>query len=55
MRYETLTLVSTSIMPNNAGTITLNLKDHVKLPLLPGHYRIWIGTYEEVSAEFDVK
>lgn len=55
VRYDRLTLESTNIMPNNAGTIMLDLKDHIKLPLLPGHYRIWIGTREQVSAEFDIK
>ena len=55
VRYEEISLSNSYLVLKNAGTITLNLKDHVKLPLLPGHYRIWIGTYEQVSAEFDVK
>lgn len=46
---------SAAILPRSLGCISVNLKDHVKLPLLSGHYRIWIGTYEQVSAEFDIK
>ena len=40
------------------GTIAIlcNLKDNVKQPLLPGHYRLWVGGDDgRVSAEFDVK
>ena len=53
--YDRLTLEVNNMLPNTSGTIMLDLKNHVKLPLLPGHYRIWIGTREQVSAEFDVK
>ena len=36
--------------------IPCDLKDHVKQPLLPGHYRLWVGGEgNRVSAEFDIK
>lgn len=36
--------------------ILCNLKDNVKQPLLPGHYRVWVGGgRERVPAEFTVK
>lgn len=40
------------VQPRSESSVPVFLKKHVKLPLLPGHYRIWI---EQVSAEFDVK
>lgn len=46
---------SAAVLPRSPGRISVNLKDHIKLPLLPGHYRVWVGDYEKVSAEFDVK
>lgn len=49
--------VSYAVLPRSAGAISVLLKDHVKLPLLPGQYRMWIGSMddEKVSAEFTVK
>lgn len=48
-------LVDRSI-PRGTAPIGCELKDNVKQPLLPGHYRIWVGGgSERVSAEFDVK
>lgn len=44
------------VSPHSIGEIRLReIEDHFKLPLLPGHYRIWVGDGEQVSAEFDVK
>ncbi|MDE6728115.1 MAG: hypothetical protein K2J80_09295 [Oscillospiraceae bacterium] len=40
------------------GTITIAcvFKEYVKQPLLPGHYRIWVGGDDErVPAEFTIK
>lgn len=39
---------------HTSGKISVKLKDHVKLPLLPGQYRVWVGISEKVSAEFTV-
>lgn len=37
-------------------SINIKLKDDVKLPLLPGRYRIWVGGGgERVPAEFTIK
>ncbi|MBD5384461.1 MAG: hypothetical protein HDR72_05635 [Ruminococcaceae bacterium] len=33
----------------------LDLEEYVKLPLLPGRYRIWVGGSEKVPAEFTIK
>lgn len=36
--------------------ILCDLKDNVKQPLLPGHYRLWVGGEgERVPAEFTIK
>lgn len=44
------------IMSRGTMDIWCNLKEHVKLPLLPGHYRIWVGGDDErVPAEFTIK
>ena len=43
-------------MPRGTTAIRCELKDNVKQPLLPGHYRLWVGRVNErVSAEFDIK
>ncbi|MDE6732781.1 MAG: hypothetical protein K2J77_07905 [Oscillospiraceae bacterium] len=43
-------------MPRGTVSIWCELKDNVKQPLLPGHYRLWVGgDHGRVSAEFDVK
>lgn len=48
--------------PHTTETFPIKLKDFTKLPLLPGHYRVWVGDLETdieyiqaVPAEFDVK
>lgn len=55
-------LLDRTMPAHAAGKVSVTLKDHVKLPLLPGQYRIWVGsgdgTYENdilVPAEFTVK
>lgn len=43
-------------MPHGTTAIRCELKDNVKQPLLPGHYRLWVGRVNErVSAEFTIK
>ena len=42
-------------MPRGTASIWCELKGNVKQPLLPGHYRFWVGGSNRVSAEFDVK
>lgn len=43
-------------MPRGTISIRCELKDHVKQPLLPGHYRLWVGGEgARVPAEFTVK
>lgn len=43
-------------MPRGTTSIGCELKDNVKQPLLPGHYRLWVGGgSERVSAEFTIK
>ena len=43
-------------MPRGTASIRCELKDNVKQPLLPGHYRLWVGGGDQrVAAEFDIK
>jgi len=44
-------------MPEHStGGCTFDLKEFVKLPLLPGRYRIWVGGSDgRVPAEFTIK
>lgn len=48
-------LVDHSI-PRGTASIGYELKDNIKQPLLPGHYRIWVGgSGQRVPAEFTIK
>lgn len=41
--------------PHTSRPARVILKDHVKQPLLPGHYRVWVGGENwDVSAEFNI-
>lgn len=47
---------------HSESKVNVVLKDHVRLPLLPGRYRVWVGSFEgdyeyieAVPAEFTVK
>ncbi len=43
-------------MKRGSVHILCNLKDNVKQPLLPGHYRLWVGGEDgRVPAEFTIK
>ena len=43
-------------MPRGTVSIGCDLKEYVKLPLLPGHYRLWVGgESERVPAELTIK
>lgn len=51
-------VMDTCVSPHSAEKIYLiEIEDHTKLPLLSGHYRIWVGKWngDMVPAEFDVK
>ena len=50
-----LNLIGSDMPARSTAPITFVLKDHVKLPLLPGQYRIWVGDSDRVSAEFTIK
>ncbi len=46
------------MLEHSEGAVCINLKEHVKLPLLPGQYRIWVGSISgnrTAAAEFEVK
>lgn len=48
--------LESSRMPHGTIGITCNLKEYIKLPLLPGRYRLLVGGEgERVYAEFTVK
>lgn len=43
-------------MQRDTVPIWCDLKKYVRLPLIPGHYRIWVGgSGQRVPAEFDIK
>lgn len=49
-------LLDRRMPPHDTTAIMCELKDNVKQPLLPGHYRLWVGRVNErVSAEFTIK
>lgn len=53
---ERVYTLEASYIPRGTASIGCELKDNVKQPLLPGHYRIWVGGGDQrVSAEFTIK